>query len=242
MKHMSLKELVAGQRITGYYILQSGKTGTTSEGAPYYCATMLDGSGTMDLRCWQNANNLVDEKTIGEIVYLEGDVKLYRETQQICCQLLRPANGKDAGEYELSQLLPTAKSMREDVAHYIAQMVLEVGQSLPAYPRKQAAGYHAPDPHPLRRRKWCHALQHPRVIHPAAAGLNGQRKGCHFLHLQQHSKRSTVRLEPPAAAAGYTLTSVHPIGHKGGRINISRETVFRIRRRAGGESRGGRFG
>lgn len=109
MKHMSLKELVAGQRITGYYILQSGKAGTTSEGAPYYCATMLDGSGTMDLRCWQNANNLVEKKTIGEVIYLEGDVKLYRETQQICCQLLRPANGKDAGEYELSQLLPTAK-------------------------------------------------------------------------------------------------------------------------------------
>lgn len=122
MNHIDLKELAVGQQVTGYYILQSGKAGTTSEGAPFYCATVLDGSGTMDLRCWQNANNWVDEKTIGEVVYLEGDVKLYRETRQICCQLLRPANEKDAGEYELSQLLPAAKNVREDVAHYIARI------------------------------------------------------------------------------------------------------------------------
>ena len=70
MYHMNLKELTVGQPITGYYILRSGKTVTTSEGKSFYCATVLDGSGTMDVRCWQNADNSVDEKTIGEVVYL----------------------------------------------------------------------------------------------------------------------------------------------------------------------------
>lgn len=96
MYHMNLKELTVGQPITGYYILRSGKTVTTSEGKSFYCATVLDGSGTMDVRCWQNADNSVDEKTIGEVVYLEGEIKLYWESRQICCRLLRPANEKDA--------------------------------------------------------------------------------------------------------------------------------------------------
>lgn len=87
-----------GQPITGYYILRSGKTVTTSEGKPFYCATVLDGSGTLDVRCWQDADNSVDEKTIGEVVYLGGEVKLYWESRQICCRLLRPANEKDVGE------------------------------------------------------------------------------------------------------------------------------------------------
>ncbi len=122
MNHMNLKELTVGQRVTGYYILQSGKTVTTGEVAPFYCATVLDGSGTMELRCWQSANNSVGENTIGEVVYLEGDVKLYRESRQICCQLLRPANEKDAGEYDPSQLIPATKNMREDVMGYIAKI------------------------------------------------------------------------------------------------------------------------
>lgn len=122
MYHMNLKELTVGQPITGYYILRSGKTVTTSEGKTFYCATVLDGSGTMDVRCWQNADNSVDEKTIGEVVYLEGEIKLYWESRQICCRLLRPANEKDAGEYELTQLIPATKSMREDVARYIARI------------------------------------------------------------------------------------------------------------------------
>lgn len=122
MYHMNLKELTVGQPITGYYILRSGKTVTTSEGKTFYCATVLDGSGTMDVRCWQNADNSVDEKTIGEVVYLEGEVKLYWESRQICCRLLRPANEKDVGEYELTQLIPATKSMREDVARYIARI------------------------------------------------------------------------------------------------------------------------
>ena len=122
MYHMNLKELTVGQPITGYYVLRSGKTVTTSEGKTFYCATVLDGSGTMDVRCWQNADNSVDEKTIGEVVYLEGEVKLYWESRQICCRLLRPANEKDAGEYELTQLIPATKSMREDVARYIARI------------------------------------------------------------------------------------------------------------------------
>ena len=49
MYHMNLKELTVGQPITGYYILRSGKTVTTSEGKSFYCATVLDGSGTMDV-------------------------------------------------------------------------------------------------------------------------------------------------------------------------------------------------
>lgn len=122
MNHIDLKELTVGQQVTGYYILQSGKIVTTGEFAPFYCATVLDGSGTMDVRCWQSASNSVDENAMGEVVYLEGDVKLYRETRQICCRLLRPANEKDAGEYELAQLIPAAKDMREDVTHYIAQI------------------------------------------------------------------------------------------------------------------------
>ena len=72
MYHMNLKELTVGQLITGYYILRSRKTVTTSEVKPFYCATVLDGSGTMDVRCWQDADNSVDEKTIGEVAYLEG--------------------------------------------------------------------------------------------------------------------------------------------------------------------------
>ena len=122
MYHMNLKELTVGQLITGYYILRSRKTVTTSEVKPFYCATVLDGSGTMDVRCWQDADNSVDEKTIGEVVYLEGEVKLYRESRHICCRLLRPVNEKDAGEYELTQLIPATKSMREDVARYIARI------------------------------------------------------------------------------------------------------------------------
>lgn len=99
-----------GQPITGYYILRSGKTVATSEGKTFYCATVLDGSGTMDVRCWQDADNSVDE------------IKLYWESRQICCRLLRPANEKDVGEYELTQLIPATKSMREDVARYIARI------------------------------------------------------------------------------------------------------------------------
>ena len=103
MYHMNLKELTVGQPITGYYILRSGKTVTTSEGKTFYCATVLDGSGTMDVRCWQNADNSVDEKTIGEVVYLEDkydgtvDNQISKHVLDLCGVRWRPIESA-AGE------------------------------------------------------------------------------------------------------------------------------------------------
>ena len=122
MMHLNCKELTVGQRMKGYYILLGMGYPKSSYGEPYFCGTALDRSGTIELRCWDNGRNRLTCDDIGEVVYIEGEVKSFGMTRQICCDMLLPTGPEDMQNYDLEDLLPEREDMRDAVVSSIAKI------------------------------------------------------------------------------------------------------------------------
>jgi len=100
-----IKEFEAGDRISGVYLCKSKQELTSSKGKQYLSLILSDKTGQVDTKVW-NLTDGIDDFEAPEFVYIDGDVKLFRNENQLSLRRLRKA---DEDEYIPSDYVPSSK-------------------------------------------------------------------------------------------------------------------------------------
>lgn len=115
-----LTELVPGDSVEGFFILQSAVSKLTTNGNPFLNAVISDVSGSMDAKVW-NYGGPIGAADDGKIVKIRGTVSEYRGSLQMTVERIRLAQHNDV--YSLSDLVPCAPLDEESAYAEILRIV-----------------------------------------------------------------------------------------------------------------------
>ena len=88
-----IKDFEAGDRISGVYLCKTKQELTSSKGKPYLSLILSDKTGSVDTKVW-NLTDGIEEFEAPQFVYVDGDVKLFRNENQLSLRRMRVA-GED---------------------------------------------------------------------------------------------------------------------------------------------------
>ena len=116
---MSIDRLVPGDRMDGFYLLQSAAPRTTANGRPFLTVTLADRTGSIDGQVWDYAGPLGPQHT-GQAVKVRGSVGEYRGARQVTVERIRLAFQSDG--YDPSELIPTAPIDADDAWNELLEL------------------------------------------------------------------------------------------------------------------------
>lgn len=103
--NLSIAEMEQGMRVEGFYLLKDAAVKKASNGRLYLNASVMDRTGSITVMMW-DYSGVIDEKDVGKVVKVRGDVSMYKSSNQITASRLRLATDQD--EVDLSRLVPVA--------------------------------------------------------------------------------------------------------------------------------------
>lgn len=101
-----------GQPVQGFFLLTSLSKRVGKKGG-FLALTLADSSGTLDAKMWTQWEEALLICVTGEPVAAKGKLECYQGQWQICLDHLRPTDERDAGKFDLVDLLPTLPQARE---------------------------------------------------------------------------------------------------------------------------------
>lgn len=119
-----INELLLGEAITAFFILQRKDLKRTHTGAPYLVLEFSDASGQIEGRLWDEAEKMAGAIEVGQVVKVQGSVEAYREKKQIKVDKIRSASGQD--EFEFARLVPSTDADREQLLQQLQKMIESV--------------------------------------------------------------------------------------------------------------------
>ena len=103
--NIPINEMEQGMRVEGFYLLKDASVKKTANGKPYLSATIMNATGSLTAMMWDYSGP-IDERDIGQVVKVRGDITVYKNANQITLSRLRFANDQD--EIDLDRLVPIA--------------------------------------------------------------------------------------------------------------------------------------
>ncbi len=91
MEHIWLEQIADGQLVDGVYYLRSKSRGTTRAGKPYLNLTLVDRTGDIEARVWDNAEQFDAAAGSGSFVLIQARGNLYNNQMQLVVSYLEPA-------------------------------------------------------------------------------------------------------------------------------------------------------
>ena len=82
-KNIQIKEITDGQAIHDLFLVREMSRGETKTGKPYLSLILMDASGEISGRVWENAEQLTGECPTGAIVSVTGQAQAYRGILQL---------------------------------------------------------------------------------------------------------------------------------------------------------------
>ena len=102
-----IQDMTPGDRVEGFYVLKEAALKTTVSGKPFCSGSIMDRSGTIDIKIWDYSGPLgADATQSGRVVKVRGEVIEYRGSLQLTIANIRFAAESDS--YDLSALVPVA--------------------------------------------------------------------------------------------------------------------------------------
>ncbi len=119
-KHVSIEEMLLGNRVEGFYILKNATTKMTAAGKPFLTATLTDQTGKIDAKVWDYGGPVgtADE---GKVVKVLGTVTEFRGTPQLTIEKIRLAEAADP--VDPAALVPAAPIEKENVYRELCALV-----------------------------------------------------------------------------------------------------------------------
>ena len=105
--HTLIRDILEGQNIAGYYIINNVCVDTTKNGDRYLRASLCDKSGSMRTVFWGYDGD-VSSADSGSVVYVAGKIGSYLEQIQLRCEQLNLMKEGDLNQDILSDLVPVA--------------------------------------------------------------------------------------------------------------------------------------
>jgi len=105
-KNIQIKEITDGQTIRDLFLVREMSRGETKTGKPYLSLTLMDASGEISGRVWENAEQLMGECPAGAVVSVSGQAQAYKGILQLRIDnLSRIADS----EVDLAQFVPSVQ-------------------------------------------------------------------------------------------------------------------------------------
>lgn len=82
-KNIQIKEITDGQTVRDLFLVREMSRGETKAGKPYLSLVLMDASGEISGRVWENADQLMDECPAGAIVSVTGQAQAYKGILQL---------------------------------------------------------------------------------------------------------------------------------------------------------------
>ena len=100
----TIKQIQDGQPVEGQFLVKEMGRGETKAGKPYLMLTVMDATGEMAGRVWENAEQLMAECPVGAVVALSGKAESYKGVMQLKIDALKRI---DPATVEPADFLPT---------------------------------------------------------------------------------------------------------------------------------------
>ena len=100
----TIKQIQDGQPVEGQFLVKEMGRGETKAGKPYLMLTVMDATGEMAGRVWENAEQLMAECPVGAVVALSGKAESYKGVMQLKIDALKRL---DPATVEPADFLPT---------------------------------------------------------------------------------------------------------------------------------------
>jgi len=119
-KTLFIDQLQAGQQVRDIFLLSKKTLYETKAGKPYLALGLMDRTGEIEARLWDNALHFDGAAATGDFVFVTGVAKPYREQLQ-----LTVAGLEAVGEHEvaLEQFLPASKRPLEEMRHELKEVL-----------------------------------------------------------------------------------------------------------------------
>ena len=119
-KNIQTKEITDGQAIHDLFLVREMSRGETKAGKPYLSLALMDASGEISGRVWENAEQLMGECPNGAIVLVSGQAQAYKGILQLRIDsLTRVAES----EVDLALFVPSTKGNVNQMAKELVKLV-----------------------------------------------------------------------------------------------------------------------
>jgi len=123
MKNTFVKDLVADQSITSFFLVHEKEIRSTAAGKAYLRMELGDRSGTVESRMWDQFESYAKDVHRDDFVKVQGRVELYRNKFQLVLQQFRLAKPE---EIELGDFLPHTPYNVEDLFKQLLDFIAEI--------------------------------------------------------------------------------------------------------------------
>jgi len=122
-KKLFISEFQEGQRIRDLFLVARKHLAETKAGKPYLALTLMDKSGEIEARVWDNAVQLDALAAVGAVLVVQAQAKSYQNQLQLGVSQLQRA---EAAQVELADFMPSSKrslsGMREELGEVLASL------------------------------------------------------------------------------------------------------------------------
>ncbi len=122
-KSLFVSDLAEGQQIHDLFLVARKNLAETKTGKPYLALSLMDRTGEIEARAWDNATQFDSLAESGQVVLVEAQAKAFRDQLQLNISSLVPA---EEDEYRLDWFIPASKRSVKAMKQELARLIGEI--------------------------------------------------------------------------------------------------------------------
>ncbi len=112
-KGMLIKDIQADTRVEGVFCVASKRLLETRNGSPYLALTIMDRSGEIEARVWDNATEAASGFDNGDFIRIQADAQRYRDMVQLRISSVEPVAREDIDPRDFMPVAPVDLGLYE---------------------------------------------------------------------------------------------------------------------------------
>lgn len=120
---VTIRDIKDGQNVRGIYLLKEMNRAETRAGKPYLTLTVMDKTGELTGRIWDDADHWEKQCAPGDIVALEAQAQSYRGNLQL--KIISVAR-EEGGEAALEQFIPASRNDPDEMEAELLDLIKTV--------------------------------------------------------------------------------------------------------------------
>lgn len=115
-----IKELKAGDKVMDFFLVKSKRVKNTKTGKPYLDLDLVDRSGTINAKVWEQAEKFGEMFERGDVIKVEGVVEEFQGQRQLRLTRLRPVA---QNEYSWEDLKKVSRHDQEAMLGFLGEVI-----------------------------------------------------------------------------------------------------------------------
>jgi 3'-5' exoribonuclease len=124
-KKIFISQLSDGQHVEDHFLIKEMSRAETRSGKPYLMLTLMDRTGELPGRVWENADALLPECEPGRLVLVSGLAQTFRQTLQLKVNTIKKVDGCEA---DMLLFWPSSRHNIQEMANQIVSLAQSVNE------------------------------------------------------------------------------------------------------------------